>query len=98
MTVPVNRTTIATMIKAFAEGTLVDTLAHVIAAVRRESDEKIATLQARIAELEGRGFTEYKGTFTEGPPTVGDASSPITAACGWRSTTRARGRPAPTGR
>ena len=66
MTVPVNRTTIATMLKAFAEGTLVDTLALVIAAVRRESDEKIATLKARIAELEGRGFTEYKGVYAEG--------------------------------
>ena len=54
------------MIKKFAETSLVDVLAHVIRAVRSESEEKIAALQARIGELEGRGFTEYKGTFTEG--------------------------------
>ena len=69
MTVParvVDRATVATMLKQFAETAMVDTLALVIAAVRRESDEKIATLQARIAELEGRGFTEYRGVFAEG--------------------------------
>ncbi len=63
---PVNRNTIAAMIKSFAEGTLIETLAHVIRHVQAEADAKVATLQARIAELEGRGFCEYKGVYAEG--------------------------------
>ena len=66
MTVParVDHATVATMLKAFAEGTLVETLAIIVSQIRKEVAEKYET---RIKELETRNaelatFT-YRGVW-----------------------------------
>ena len=78
-------TLIRAELKRFADDTLVEVMGRVVAEVYRETDAKIAALEAKLAE-----FT-YKGAWTEGRQYK--RGNFVTAGSVWHANADTRSRP-----